>query len=88
MLSAVQCDSLISLKGAFHNEGSIGAFKSLEKMHRIKIPVQGLYYSMNSAAGNVLLLYLFCKSREYSSDSDVYCAVLRQPLPESSCTAS
>lgn len=25
MLSAVQCDSLISLKGAFHNEGSIGA---------------------------------------------------------------
>ena len=25
MLSVVQCDSLISLKGAFHNEGSIGA---------------------------------------------------------------
>ena len=24
MLSVVQCDSLISLKGAFHNEGSIG----------------------------------------------------------------
>ena len=32
MLSAVQCDSLISLKGAFHNEGSIGASEiSVEK---------------------------------------------------------
>ena len=34
MLSAVQCDSLISLKGAFHSEGSIGRSTLRNKINR------------------------------------------------------
>lgn len=68
MLSAVQCDSLISLKGAFHSEGSIGRPNpELEKLTKAPT-LQPFYCEFSTIVLGIIIEYMDRGSLEFLLD--------------------